>query len=224
MKERIYIVPYVPKAEFPLPFPYEYDDEDYEDEDLILKANIKELQKEIKKMGKEEYLKQRKVNRKGATAAYNEAFKQVKKTFSNMKKNADTGATKGFKKRGFKRLRERPGKVGFEILANKKKINLIELVDGPPQPTQVKGIAKLARDRVRFKINKQRITGTKNLFIAKKRTTKDYYTGVFFKKKGKPYPISASAESQAERLERPENQKKISEISLDAMIKALEKM
>ena len=221
MIERIYIVPYVPKADYPQPFPYEYDEEE---EYYMLKANIKELQKEIKKMGKQEYLKQRKINRKGATAAYNEAFKQVKKTFSNIKKNADTGATKGFKKRVFKRLRERPGKVGFELLAKQDRINLIELVDGPPKPTKVKGIAKYARDRVWFRIRNKKVRGNREFFIAKKRTKTGYYTGVFFKKPDNPWPISAGTASHSHRLERPEKQEAIAEKALTAMGKEAQKV
>ena len=218
MSERVYIIPYVPKAEYPISFPYEYDDEDYydEEEEQVLKANIKELKREIEKLGKEEYLRQRKVNRKGATAAYNEAFRQVKHSFTNMKKHADSGATKGFKRRVFKRLRERPGSVGFEILAKKQRINLIELVDGAVVPTEVLGIAKHARDRVKFKIKRKRITGTKNLFIAKRRNSSR--PGVYYKKKGKSYPISASVDSHADRLERSEIHRRVSEITLKKMM------
>ena len=218
MSERVYIIPYVPRAEYPISFPYEYDDEDYfdEEEEQVLKANIKELQREIEKMGKKEYLRQRKVNRKGATAAYNEAFRQVKYSFTNMKKHADSGATKGFKRRVFKRLRERPGNVGFEILARKERINLIELVDGSIVPTEVSGIAKHARERVKFKIKRKRITGTKNLFIAKRRDRKG--PGVYYKKKGRPYPISATTDSHAARLERPAIHRRVSEITLNKML------
>ena len=116
---------------------YEYEDEE---EYYMLKANIKELQKEIKKMGKQEYLKQRKANRKGASTAFNESYKELKNIFSQMKKFGDTEKNPSFGSRVKKKLRERPNKIGFEIDASTKSINLSELMYGPVVPVPQKGI------------------------------------------------------------------------------------
>lgn len=203
--------PYIPIIELPTPYELiiEQIEEESEEELKVFKANVKEIQKEISKMGKQNYLTQRKANRRAATASYNEAFRQVKKTFSKMKKNVDSNnaVTKAFKKRVFKKLKERPGKVGFDISADKKPINLIELLDSLPVPTRVKGVRRSERDRVRLRIGKKKIKADKKYFITNKRTNKNsgsYFTGVFFKKPGKSFPISGSTKSLANTLTKRE--------------------
>ena len=214
--ERIYIVPYVPRIDYPQPFPYEYEDEE---EYYMLKANIKELQKEIKKMGKQEYLKQRKANRKGAATAFNESYKELKNTFSQMKKFGDTEKNPSFGSRVKKKLRERPNKIGFEIDASTKSINLSELMYGPVVPVPQKGIKVKARKPLKLKIGKRVLKDHRKRFVARMKAGNNYI-GVFTRK-GEKYK-NASVKSFATRLEDPETNKKISEKVLIEMMKVMD--
>lgn len=220
------LYPYIPIIELPTPYEQmiEQIEQEGEQEYKVFKANIKAIQKDIKRMGKQMYLNQRKANRRSATAAYNESFRQVKKTFGKMKKNVDSNhaVTKAFKKRVFRRLKEKPGNVGFEIAASKNRINLIELLDTLPVPTRVKGVRRSERDRVRLRIGRKKIKADKKYFIANKRTnrsTGSYYTGVFFKKPGKEFPISASRNSLANTLSKRDVYDSILQQSISAAAK-----
>ena len=184
----------------------------------MFKANIKELQKEIKKMGKEEYLKQRKANRKGATTAFNESYKEIKKMFSQTKKFGDTEKNPSFAKRVRKKLKERPNKVGFEIDASTKSINLSELMQGPVEPVPQKGIKIKARRPLKLKIGKKVIRDDRKRFVARMKTGNNY-KGVFTRK-GDKYK-NASVKSFADRLEEPKTHKRISEKSLNEMMKIM---
>ena len=191
MKERVYIVPYVPKAEYPVLFPYEYDEEE------VFRANIKELQKEIKKMGKQEYLKQRKANRKGASTAFNESFKEIRKLFSQTKKFGDTEKNPSFAARVRKKVTERPNNIGFEISASTKSINLSELMQGPVVPVPQKGIKVKARRPLKLKIGKRVVRDKRKRFVATMKTG-NRYKGVYTRKANKYR--NSSVKSFADRL------------------------
>ena len=215
MSERVYIIPYIPKAEI-TGFPYEYDEEEDEYKKkgkVMFKANIKEIKKQIDKMGKEEYLKQKRANRKGASTAYNESFSHLRNTMSQMRKFSSTEKNPSFSSRVNKKVKEMPGKVGFEITATTKNINISELVQGRAVPAKQKGVKVKNRKPLKLKIGKKIVKDKRRRFIGPSKSS------VFIRRPG--HFERSTMRSVARRLMSKKVESKITEKIVSQILKSL---